>query len=81
MEDLRFSEYLELADQSKKIDEDETVYDPIPWDRFRKNSSNARTGDAIFYGAVVGEHELNVTSKRNWTKGQKSEGSQLRRRL
>ena len=30
------SRYLELADQSKKIDEDETVYDPIRWDRFRK---------------------------------------------
>jgi hypothetical protein len=28
--------YLELADQSKTIDENETVYDPIPWDRFRK---------------------------------------------
>ena len=27
--------YLELADQSKKIGENDTVYDPIPWDRLR----------------------------------------------
>ena len=27
--------YVELADQSKKIDENDTVYDPIPWDRLR----------------------------------------------
>jgi len=31
------AQYLELADQSKKIDENDTVYDPIPWDRFREN--------------------------------------------
>ena len=30
------SRYLELANQSKKIDENETVYDPIPWDRQKK---------------------------------------------
>jgi uncharacterized protein YxeA len=29
--------YLELADQSKKIDENEAIYDPIPWDRLRRN--------------------------------------------
>src|SRR5262245_11709081 len=28
--------YLELADQSKRIDDNDTVYDPIPWDRFRQ---------------------------------------------
>jgi hypothetical protein len=28
-------QYLELADQSKKADENDTVYDPIPWGRFR----------------------------------------------
>jgi len=27
--------YSELADQSKKISENDTVYDPIPWDRLR----------------------------------------------
>ena len=29
--------YMELADQSKKIDHNETAYDPIPWDRLRDN--------------------------------------------
>jgi hypothetical protein len=29
--------YLELAGQSKKIDENEPSYDPIPWDRLRSN--------------------------------------------
>jgi uncharacterized protein YxeA len=29
--------YLELAHQSKKIDGNETIYDPIPWDRLRNN--------------------------------------------
>ena len=28
------AQYLELAAHSKKIDENDTVYDPIPWDRF-----------------------------------------------
>ena len=27
--------YTELADQSQKIDENDMVYDPIPWDRLR----------------------------------------------
>jgi len=27
--------YVELADQSKKVEENDTVYDPIPWDRLR----------------------------------------------
>jgi len=31
------SRYLELADQSKKIDENDTRYDPIPWDRLRQH--------------------------------------------
>jgi uncharacterized protein YxeA len=29
--------YLELAHQSKKINENDTFYDPIPWDRLRRN--------------------------------------------
>ena len=29
--------YLELAVQSKKIDENDPIYDPIPWDRLRRN--------------------------------------------
>jgi uncharacterized protein YxeA len=29
--------YSELAHQSKKINENDTVYDPIPWDRLRRN--------------------------------------------
>jgi hypothetical protein len=29
--------YLELATQSKKITENNTMYKPIPWDRFRNN--------------------------------------------
>jgi hypothetical protein len=29
--------YLELADQSEKIDESDTLYDPIPWDRLWHN--------------------------------------------
>jgi hypothetical protein len=28
--------YLELAYQSKKIEQNETIYDPIPWDRIRR---------------------------------------------
>jgi len=35
------SRYLELADQSKKLDDNETVYDPIPWDRLRKKGTEA----------------------------------------
>jgi hypothetical protein len=31
------SRYLELAVQSKKIDDNETIYDPIPWDRLRRS--------------------------------------------
>lgn len=31
------AQYLELAGQSKKIHETDTIYDPIPWDRFRDN--------------------------------------------
>jgi len=27
--------YVELADQSKKVEENDTRYDPIPWDRLR----------------------------------------------
>lgn len=30
-------QYLELASQSKKIGENDTVYDSVPWDRFREN--------------------------------------------
>jgi hypothetical protein len=29
--------YLELAVQSKSIDENDPMYDPIPWDRLRRN--------------------------------------------
>jgi hypothetical protein len=29
--------YLELATQSKRIDENNTMYKPIPWDRLRNN--------------------------------------------
>jgi hypothetical protein len=29
--------YLGLADQSKKIDESETHYDPMPWERLRQH--------------------------------------------
>ena len=29
--------YSELADQSKRVDENNTVYDPIPWDRIRQH--------------------------------------------
>jgi hypothetical protein len=28
--------YLELASQSKKIEENDTLFDPIPWDRLRR---------------------------------------------
>jgi hypothetical protein len=31
------AKYLEIADQSKKTEDNETVYDPIPWDRLRSN--------------------------------------------
>jgi hypothetical protein len=27
--------YMELADQSKKVEENDAQYDPIPWDRLR----------------------------------------------
>jgi hypothetical protein len=29
--------YLEFAHQAKKIEGNETIYDPIPWDRSRHN--------------------------------------------
>ena len=29
--------YLEMATQSKKIDENNTIYKSIPWDRLRNN--------------------------------------------
>ena len=29
--------YMELADQSKKVEENDAQYDPIPWDRLRRH--------------------------------------------
>jgi len=29
--------YMELADQSKKIEENDAQYDPIPWDRLQRH--------------------------------------------
>ena len=29
--------YVELAGQSKKVEEDDAQYDPIPWDRRRRH--------------------------------------------
>jgi hypothetical protein len=28
---------MELADQSKKVEENDVQYDPIPWDRLRRH--------------------------------------------
>jgi len=29
--------YMELADQSKKVEENDAQYDPIPWDRLQRH--------------------------------------------
>jgi hypothetical protein len=29
--------YIELAGQSKKVEENDAQYDPIPWDRLRRH--------------------------------------------